>query len=461
MSIPDGYYEDLLRQVVAGRRWIVGFDVLVPASRTAAKLVELGATSCLAIAGSRGTGALAEGIEGFELGASADDMMGGIRASEAALDDLPPWAVERIDAWDPEREARAIRPLFSAGRPIHGRPTWGGRDPRWIALEDKTIIDALWDAAGLARAPSRVVPLTREALAAASRALDRGHGVVWAGDNRSGWHGGATYTRWVVSDDEAEDARVFLAAACDTARVMPFLEGVPCSVHGIVFEDHVVALRPCEMMVLRDGRRLVYAAASTYWDPPGADRVAWGAGARGGGGHLRETLGYRGVFTIDGVMTADGFLPTELNPRYGAAIGVMTRSIPGLSMFMLHCAIIAREPLDWRPRDLEALILSAADGRRDGRAGGTVPRAVEGAPAEGALVWTGDAFRAAAEGETPDAKFTLGPNTGGTYFNVNFPPERTPVGPPLAPRAAAALRHLDARFGLGLGDLRAAPDVRA
>jgi len=126
MSLPDRYYEDLLRQVVTGRGWLLAHDVLVPAARQAATLLDLGAASVFALGGSRGTGPIAEGIPTLDLGLVAGSMMEGIRASEALLDDLPPEIVARIDAWDPDREARAIRPLFSHGRPVAGRPRSGG-----------------------------------------------------------------------------------------------------------------------------------------------------------------------------------------------------------------------------------------------------------------------------------------------------------------------------------------------
>ena len=50
-------------------------------------------------------------------------------------------------------------------------------------------------------------------------------------------------------------------------RVMPFLEGVPCSVHGIVLPDGTAALRPVELVTLRRGTDLVYAGCATFWDP--------------------------------------------------------------------------------------------------------------------------------------------------------------------------------------------------
>jgi hypothetical protein len=232
-------------------------------------------------------------------------------------------------------------------------------------------------------------------------------------------------------------------------------------VHGLVFEHDVRALRPCEMIVLRGTGRLKlgYAAAGTFWDPTPADREVLRETARTVGRHLREALDYRGVFTIDGVMGADGFVPTELNPRYGAAISVMTRGIADLPMYMLHCAMVEREPLDWRPAELEQLILEQADAHRAGRAGmiSLVPK-TEQVSAE--LVWEGDTVREAREGETAHAYLSLGPAAAGSYVNVRFDPEQTPVGPSLGGRAAAALSWADAEHGLGLGPLTGAPSVR-
>ncbi len=461
MAATGSFYAEQLRRVIAEEDWLVAVDALRPGTRFATVLQELGARSVRVLASSRGTG---EPIGEFTcrvLDVRAASMMEGIRASEAALDDPPDGVLRWLDSWDPDRRARVLRPLFSVGRSIGGRATWGAREVRWQALEDKTVVDALWDAAGVARAPSRVVPVEAAALAVASQALDRGSGTVWAGDNTSGWHGGASYTRWVETRAEAAEALDLLAGACATARVMPFIEGVPCSIHGIVFPDDVRALRPCEMVVLRGtGRRkLAYAAASTTWDPAPADREVMRDTARRVGWYLKDRMDYRGVFTIDGVMGADGFIPTELNPRFGAAIGVMTRSIPGLPMYLLHCALVAGEELDWRPAELERLILDAADAHREGRAAlvSSVRREEEVGVG---LVWTEAGVREAQEGEDPHASLMLGPAVAGSYLHVNFVTGHTPVGPSLGSRAAEALSWADERYALELGPLTGAPSVR-
>ena len=87
--------------------------------------------------------------------------------------------------------------------------------------------------------------------AAAAGRLDRGAGTAWAGDARQGFHGGAFGLRWVKAEEDVAEAVAFLAARCDRVRVMPFLEGIPCSIHGVVFPRGAATFRPVEMVTLR------------------------------------------------------------------------------------------------------------------------------------------------------------------------------------------------------------------
>src|SRR3712207_3775703 len=150
---------------------------------------------------------------------------------------------------------------------------------------------------------------------------------------------------------------------------MPFLEGIPGSIHGVVFPDAVAAFRPVEMVTLRrpGSGRLRYAGAATFWDPTRADREVMRDLARRVGAGLRDRVGYRGAFTVDGVLAAEGFLPTELNPRLGAGLSVMTRDLPELPVGLLHCALIAGDRLAYGAADLEDQVLAAADRTRAGR----------------------------------------------------------------------------------------------
>lgn len=455
------HWRRLLRVVFGGRRWIVTADVDVPALRQAAHLRTLGADACLAIACTPGVGdrSIADGVELMMLSHDATDWMEGIHASERALNHLTPEARTRIDAFDPDGTARVVGPLFAQEPEVGGRRLLGGRPAAWRRLEDKTVVDALWDAAGVPRAAAEVVPLA-EAPAAAAR-LDRGLGTVWAVDNSRGWHGGARGTRWVRPEDDAAAVASAWTDRAETVRVMPFLDGVPCSIHGIVSADHVAAGRPMEMVILRrsGGNGFFYARAASFWDPSPADRTGMRDFARRVGAHLRETIDYRGFFTIDGVLTADGFRPTELNPRYGAASGLLLGGTP-FDLYLLHCIIAEGADVDLRLPELEETLLGLADANRRGRVGGVID-AVCPAEQRRAVVEEADgSWRDAADGETATAQVVWAPFLAGSMVNATFDPEQSPVGPPVGTRLARLLQWLDADWGLGLGTLSGAEDAR-
>ena len=93
--------------------------------------------------------------------------------------------------------------------------------------------------------------------------------MVWSGDARDGFNGGGDFVRRVLTDDDARAALAFFGPRCDRVRVMPFLDGVPCSIHGFVLPDGTAVLRPVELAILRGtDRRFVYGGLGTTWDPP-------------------------------------------------------------------------------------------------------------------------------------------------------------------------------------------------
>ncbi len=248
-----------------------------------------------------------------------------LRTHDRLLRDLPPTAAAAVEAHDPERRGVfRTTPFVTSDEPVLGRPVTGGRPAAFLALEDKAVADRVWSGAGVPAAPSRVVPLDPQALAEATEELRSPLGAVWTGD---GFTGGGDYVRWVDDHDDEMRARAFFAPRCQRVRVMPFLDGVPCSVHGFVLADGTAALRPVEIAVLRDrsARTFVHGGLSSTWDPPAADREHLREVARRVGEHLRAAHGYRGAFGVDGVLTDGGFLPTELNPRLSAGATLLTR----------------------------------------------------------------------------------------------------------------------------------------
>ena len=295
-----------------------------------------------------------------------------LRALDPLVRDLPADVVARIEAFDPDRRGIwSTQPFISTDEPILGRPVTGGRPASFAALEDKIWVEELWATVGIPRATSHVVPPTRAALDEASAAL--GGDVVWSGDTREGFNGGGDYVRWVTTAEERAAALPFFAGHCDRVRVLPFLDGVPCSIHGMVLPEGTAVFRPVEIAILRGpDRTFTYGGLSTFWDPPVADREEMRDVARRVGEHLRTTRGYAGMFGIDGVLTADGFRPTELNPRMSAGAASVAASVDRRLFLLLQANLVAgRDPGISVPRARER---AAADGPGpDRQAGGGRP----------------------------------------------------------------------------------------
>jgi hypothetical protein len=457
---------DELRPLFAGRKVVVTGGPLAALTGTCRRLRDLGAERPFLLATGTGTGEVPgpDEAEWCVVELRAPDVIAEIRAAMRLLRLLPAEVVEALDRWDPERRALVLSPMFNELPEIAGRRVYGPRRPEWRQLEDKVVVDELWDELGVARAPSEVVPAEAAALRAAAGRLDRGAGTAWAGDARQGFHGGAFGLRWVRGEDDVAEAVAFLGARCDRVRVMPFLEGIPCSIHGVVFPGGVATFRPVEMVTLRrpGGSRLRYAGAATFWDPPDADREVMRDLARRVGAGLRERVGYRGAFTVDGVLAAEGFLPTELNPRLGAGLGMMTRDLPELPVALLDRALVEGEPLGYGAGDLERQVLAAADPARAGGAWTVTDRGpgAGGATHELPVTFEGGTCRPAGDGGPADGVLSFGPSGVGGFVRLALDPGRVPVGGSVAPLAVAAFALADERFGAGIGPLEPARAVR-
>lgn len=457
------YYRGLVAELFRGRKLILALGPLTAMGAHVKLVRSLGAERPLLLCDGVGTGEAPSPDEAdwVILESATGDMMGAIRAYSAALEALPEAALAAVERYDPDRTALVLTTFLVTATQIAGRPRFAPPAPAWRALEDKVVIDAFFERAGLPLAPWRVVPARLDALSAAAAALDEGAGTVWAGDAREGFNGGASYVRWVRDPAQAQEAASFYQEHCDRVRVMPFLEGIPCSIHGVVLHDTVMTLRPCEMLVLRrpGQARFQYCGMASTWDPPAADREALRDLARRVGAALREEVNYRGAFTIDGVMTAQGFRPTELNPRVGAALLMLGTVVPELPLWFLLQRMAQEDREDYRPEDLERLLLSAVDATRVARVHTLLP-APRQEQVEQAIVWEEAGYRAALPGETPHGKLVLGPSTAGSFLRLMADSAHLPSGPSFAPRAASAMRLADAIWGCGIGELIPAPDVR-
>jgi len=452
---PGPWFDEPIRRLVAGRKVILVGGVPQAWTADLAAVRRAGAAEVLVVA-----------TEGQGIGEAPDcptvvvprpdglSVLERIRRGAEIQRDPPGQVVAAVDAFDPERGAVVLGTFLNESPSLLGRPYVSHRRPEWVRLEDKVVADDLWDRCGVRRAPAEVVPIDQAPDAA--RRLDSGAGTVWAGDASQGWHGGAACVRWVTDDAEAEEAAAFLGERSRRARVMPFLEGIPCSIHGIVLPDGVAVLRPVEMVTLRRGHELFYAGCATYWDPPDEVRAEMRSAATAVGTHLARTVRYRGAFTIDGVAGTAGFLPTELNPRAGAGLGTMARGLPeGFPLMLLLELVSGGIDLGRTAPEIEAELLQAADAARSGgtwRYGDVDPTPFTGTLWRHAGGWSAEALDAA-----PSATVQTGPGAARCLFQ----PGGWPVGPSVAPAAVDFYAWCDAQQGAGIGPLRAAADVSA
>jgi hypothetical protein len=445
------WWRDPLRRLVAGRRVILvggvaaGWTSVVPALR------DLGATDVLVVA-TDGAGAGPQPdcqVAAAEPARSGDDLAD-LRAALARLAEAPPELVEAVETFDAERTAVVFGVFLAESPRFVGRPLVAHRRPEWVALEDKTVVDALLDRAGVGRAPSTVVPVAEAT--ARWRELDAGDGTVWSADARDGFHGGAMATRWITDDAEAEAATITLGRHADAVRIMPFLQGIATSIHGIVLPDGVVALRPVELVTLRRGHELRYSGCATFWDPPDDVREEMRAAARRLGEQLRREVDFRGAFTLDGVATRDGFRPTEVNPRFGAGLSVITRGLDAPLNLVLDL-VVAGQRLETTAAELEDQLLAAADASRNGGTWQLHVATPEQVDERGACYVDGS-WRWAGDGEEPDA--SVAARDG--FARAAFAADRTPIGASVGPRAVDFWRFADAELGTDVGPLTAPPD---
>lgn len=438
------HYKEQIRVRVSDRSWIVATGVVVASLKIAKDLRGLGATKVLAIGISRGTGSIENDdpyITLLDMGTTTvPDMMDAIRLEEQILGNLPDWVLEQVQMFDPVHEAHVVGNIYSGHEWIAGRKTIGYRPKSWQALEDKMIVDKLWDQAGVRRAPSRIVTLSECSFDVLWKSIvptyDLGSGTVWVGDNKNGWHGGAKMLRWVRDRKDAELAFDFFVASCDVIRVMPFMDGIPCSIHGWVFKHKTIGLRPCEMLIFqREGiSQLTYSGASTNWKPTETHRKEMVESVVKVGDHLRDTVGYRGSFTMDGVMTVQGFMPTELNPRFGGALNRMSASLRNLPLYLMHLCTVEDPDISIDPMSFRRLIVDAAEQNPIIR-GMYLLEGLYGLDSDECTVVRNEVgqWQEADETSTNPCTIRLGAATAGTFIFVDVPEGHVPLGESAAP----------------------------
>ncbi len=420
-----------LSEPFADRKVIVSLDLLAAMTGKVALLQQWGAQRPLLIADGRGSGPVPSEDDAEILvlpEASYASLTDQVRARMRPDEQLTPEVVSAVETYDPAGSAVWWVGPVGLNQPLLGREVLGGRPPAQAALEDKLIVDDLLEAVAAPRPASIVAASSYDDLMHATRqvAEQSGRGqVVWAGDSRGGPNGGGDYVRLISSAQQARSAAEFFAERCDRIRVSAFLEGVPCSIHGIVLPDGVVTLRPVELVNMLDhtNGRFLYGGLGTTWDPPDADRNDMRALARAVGRHLQRDMGFRGAFGIDGVLTRDGFRVTEFNPRFSGGLTRLQRAAPDAELELVHLNALIGRDVGRPAAELEESALESLDRRRFVDLMALTSQRVMTEHTD-VLVKAGDGRLELADTEdTIIGSVVAGPSALGTFFRLVVPDE--------------------------------------
>lgn len=270
--------------------------------------------------------------------------------------------------------------------------------------------------------------------------------------------------RWVASPSEARrvtgemDVPGARGPGLGLFRVAPFVEGVPCSIGAVVTADGVAVLRSVENLVLRDGRRFLYSGVSSVYDPPVGVQRSMAEAARRVGEELRRRVGYRGAFSVDGIVTAAGWRATEVNTRASGGFGMLK----GLTVpvGLLNAAIVE----GWDDGALTSAVIESTlrpllEADRALRLVRVLPALPPGTPASVAVCIDGQTARVAADGEEPDGELLVGRAATGAVVmsRVAARPGAGPTpGPSAGPLAVALLDLADRLWSTGTAGLTAA-----
>jgi hypothetical protein len=436
-----------LEEIFAGGKWIIAAQAAVAAGHLQKLLTDWGSEP-LVVASNEGTGDLPPG-DIIYTRSGGDTVVGSIREFFASVEQPSPEVIAAVDRFDPDVSARVLAEPIATARTMLGRRTFGVRRDRWSAWEDKMRVDRLWDDLDIPHAPYRIV--TPDAAAAAARELASDLGTVWVADNFEGWHGGGEYVKWVSGADECAATQAWFSGRARQVRVMPFLEGLPASIHGWVTQSGVAVFLPVEILILRHADRsaFVYTGVSTLWNAPeSATREMRGVALRVGEA-LSERDDYRGPYGIDGVLTDDGFRPTELNPRMSAGAGAQLGSVDLPLGLLMRCEIEGLIEVDHRW--LEEAVTSQRKPRI--HLGKMVSKNVRDSMS---VRRTGEGLIEVDDDAEAIGKLVAGPSATGSYIVGEFDVEKVGIGKPVGSLAADALNLASEKWALGLPELVAA-----
>lgn len=246
-----------------------------------------------------------------------------------------------INRFDPAGDAIVIIHPTIALDELAGRTVFGYKNNTYNDLQNKLKFSVMLDKIDVLSSEYIVCPSNSEEIRSGFMKLNRGKGVVIAADNKLGWHGAGDRTRWIHHKSDCENIASFFRDRANEVRIMPFLTGVPCSAQLLITNESCSVLNIVEQLNLLNIKqnKFVFCGVSSYWRPnekSAGQIVKMGESI---GEILRVEDGYRGFLSIDGILTEDGFMPTEINPRFSYSFMCQDFQIRTAAMYIHHLAL--------------------------------------------------------------------------------------------------------------------------
>lgn len=457
------YYIDLLTPLVRNKLCILAPGPVADTRPWVRQLMKLGASDILVLDQGmlKGNRHASKHVQYLSIGKRAPDILTAARRYEEKLRNPNNEILDQVNQFDPDQNAQFILTSLFPRIPLGERNLLGGRSEQWITIEDKVAVNKLWNMASIPHIPYKVVETNTEMMVSAASIIDQGSGTVWAGDSKEGFNAAALYVRWIKRTSKKHPAVKFFQNHCDRIRIMPFLEGIPCSIHGMVFENYVAVFRPMEMIVLRrfNSTKFLYAGNSTFWDTKPEDRKSMQQSARRIGELLREKVDYRGGFSLDGILTEEGFRPTEINTRFADGFWTLVHSMNDFPLAFLDLALRSGIKLDYRPIDLEKLIIKSADNQRSVSAW-CVSDKLCNSISEIMFCYDENVARVVNNEADSDGYMQIIPSQAGSFIRIILKNHRLILGKSVAPLIVGAFNIADQLYNTGFGRLTCASDEK-
>ena len=363
-----------------------------------------------------------------------------LRAYHNALEQLDATQVAAIDNFDPSREAIVIGAFWFELSSVAHRRVFGYRDPSWIKFEDKCEVSFIWNKAGITQAKSQVITASSLKIS-----LPQGwtYPFVISGDSQKGITGGGSHVRAIYSEELLTSILPFFEEECAKLRLMEYIDGVSCSIHGLVLETEVLTSIPIEMVVIPNSNgKFMYMGASTHWEPLPSEHAHLRDTARKVGNALRKEVNFRGTFTIDGVLKDGTFFPTEINTRAGAGIFALY-SEDHTPYFLMDLMIKDGQHFELDPAELQNWMQYTASSNRSTRSWGGA--AIDGDCPEETHYLTFDAGQWIRQENEVEGATTLAISEGrtGAFIMLSVDPKTLSKGSLLRPYVKAAMRYSD------------------